>query len=68
MTRQQVIQTLRQSNISQANINALMTGRVPRMTISPQSQTGTVRQVRAMQGSSCGLDRAWRRLSIMQAS
>ena len=51
MSRMQIIQTLRQSNISQANIAGLLNGRPPPLRITPQSRINAIRQARTMQGS-----------------
>ncbi|WP_339731362.1 LPD5 domain-containing protein [uncultured Pseudomonas sp.] len=51
MTRAEVVQTLKTSGIAQANIMALVNGRVPPMQISLAAQAKAVKQARTMRDS-----------------
>ena len=50
MSKMQIIQTLRLSNISQANIASLMRGATPDVSIAPQLAARAVRQASQMRG------------------
>lgn len=51
MTRREVAQTLKASGVAQANIMALINGRVPPMQISLAAQTKAMKQARALRDS-----------------
>lgn len=51
LSRQEIVKTLRQSNIAQANIFALLQGRVPPMDVGLQAQQRAVQQARVMHGA-----------------
>jgi hypothetical protein len=50
MSKMQIVQTLRLSNISQANIGSLMRGETPDVSITPQLAARAVRQASQMRG------------------
>lgn len=50
MSKMQIVQTMRLSNISQANIAALMRGSTPDVSITPQLAARAVRQASQMRG------------------
>ncbi len=50
LSKMQVMQTLRLSNVSQQNIAALMQGRVPPVVVTPQMRMAAVSQARTMRG------------------
>lgn len=50
MSKMQIVQALRLSNISQSNIAALMQGRTPEVTVTPQVAAQAIRQAMTMRG------------------
>lgn len=50
LSKMQVMQTMRLSNVSQQNIAALMQGRVPPVVVTPQMRMAAVSQARTMRG------------------
>lgn len=50
MSKMQIVQTLRLSNISQANIASLMRGATPAVTVTPQLAARAVQQARQLRG------------------
>jgi len=56
MSKMQIVQTLRLSNISQANIGSLMRGEAPDVSITPQLAARAVRQASQMRGPEFAAD------------
>ena len=56
MSKMQIVQTLRLSNISQANIASLMRGATPDVSITPQLAARAVRQASQMRGPEFAAD------------
>ncbi len=56
MSKMQIVQTLRLSNISQANIGSLMRGATPDVSITPQLAARAVRQASQMRGPEFAAD------------
>ena len=56
MSKMQIMQTLRLSNISQANIAALMSRKTPDVRVTPQLAARAIQQANVMRGSEFAAD------------
>lgn len=56
MSKMQIMQTLRLSNISQANISYLMRGVTPPVSVTPQLATKAIQQARVMRGNEFAIE------------